>query len=86
MPSVQHGTVQPVHIYASMGWALCDCRADGTACSRVERFRASDITLDRRLTTLPIYIITGPPTHSVGRGQTSDARWHLSSYVVCRRL
>jgi len=31
---------------------------------------------------LVLFIITGPPTHSVGGGETSNGHWHLSS-VVC---
>jgi len=27
-------------------------------------------------------IVTGPPTHSVGVGQTSNGRWRLSSSVT----
>jgi len=31
---------------------------------------------------MDISLITGPPTHSVGEGQTSNNRWHLSSSVT----
>jgi len=40
-----------------------------------------NITLLKRFVHVPLHIITGPPTHSVG-GQTSNGRWRLSSLVT----